>query len=105
MTNDMDNNHLAGIDIGSTTAKVVMYDGDRNMIFSRYRRHSAKSVETVHKIFEEALQEVGDVKLDLAVTGSAGMGAAETFGLPFVQEVVASANFIKKHYPKVRTLI
>jgi len=105
MTNDMDNNHLAGIDIGSTTAKVVMYDGDRNMIFSRYRRHSARAVETVHKIFEEALQEVGDVKLDLAVTGSAGMGAAETFGLPFVQEVVASANFIKKHYPKARTFI
>jgi activator of 2-hydroxyglutaryl-CoA dehydratase len=45
------------------------------------------------------------VELDLAVTGSAGMGAAEVFGLPFVQEVVASAHLIKKLFPGVRTFI
>ena len=105
MRNNIKDACLTGIDIGSTTAKVVIYDGDGNMVFSRYCRHNAKAVETVRRIFKEAHHELGDIKLDLAVTGSAGMGAAETFGLPFVQEVVASANFIKKHYPKVRTFI
>jgi activator of 2-hydroxyglutaryl-CoA dehydratase len=33
------------------------------------------------------------------------MGAAEVFGLPFVQEVVASAHLIKKLFPGVRTFI
>ncbi|WP_291346343.1 acyl-CoA dehydratase activase-related protein [Desulfobacula sp.] len=99
----MENSCLTGIDIGSTTAKVVIYDGDGSMIFSYYRRHNARAVETVRQIFKEAYQTLGDIKLDLAVTGSAGMGAAETFGLPFVQEVVASACFIKKNYPKIRT--
>ena len=105
MKNNTDNTCFTGIDIGSTTAKVVIYDGDGSMAFSRYCRHNAKAVETVRKIFKEAHHELGDIKLDLAVTGSAGMGVSETFGLPFVQEVVASANFIKKHYPKVRTFI
>lgn len=75
------------------------------MVFSRYRRHQAKTIETMVGIFHEALEHLGDVSLDLAVTGSAGMGAAEAFNLPFVQEVVASAQYIKKNFPQVRTFI
>ena len=105
MTKNMENPCLTGIDIGSTTAKVVIYDGNGSMIFSCYRRHNARAIETIRQIFKEAHQTLGDIKLDLAVTGSAGMGAAETFGLPFVQEVVASACFIKKNYPNVRTFV
>jgi len=92
MRKNMENPCLTGIDIGSTTAKVVIY-GKNN------------TIETIRQIFKEAHQTLGNIKLDLAVTGSAGMGVAETFGLPFVQEVVASAGFIKKYYPNVRTFI
>ncbi len=103
--NNMDKLYFAGIDIGSTTAKVVIINSENKVIFSRYRRHQAKTLETAQSIFKEALQELGDVKLDLAVTGSAGLGVAEAFGLPFVQEVVASAHFIEKLFPEVRTFI
>ena len=96
----MENIYSAGVDIGSTTAKLVIFNGRGNMVFARYRRHQAKTEETALAIFQEALSETGDVKLDLAVTGSAGMGLAETFGFPFVQEVVASAHLIKKDYPE-----
>lgn len=30
-----------GIDIGSTTAKMVILDKDNTLVFSRYRRHNA----------------------------------------------------------------
>jgi activator of 2-hydroxyglutaryl-CoA dehydratase len=96
--------HFAGIDIGSTTAKVAIYDKKGQMVFSRYRRHQAKTIETMVGIFHEALEHLGDVSLDLAVTGSAGMGAAEAFNLPFVQEVVASAQYIKKKFPTSQNL-
>ncbi len=101
----MDNIFFAGIDIGSTTAKVIILDGNDRVVFSRYRRHQARTVETARAIFREAVEELGDVRLDLAVTGSAGMGVAEAFGLPFVQEVVASASLIEKKFPDVRTFI
>ncbi len=101
----MGKTYLTGIDIGSTTAKVVILDDTGNTVFTRYRRHQAKPEETTRQIFEEAFSELGDIELDLTVTGSAGMGTAETFGLPFVQEVVASAHLIRRGYPQVRTFI
>ena len=97
--------YLTGIDIGSTTAKVVICDDDGRIFFSRYRRHQARTIEAVREIFKEAFEELGDVELDLAVTGSAGMGAAEAFQLPFVQEVIASARFIEKRFPETGTFI
>lgn len=102
---NIDELFFSGIDIGSTTAKVVITDKSGGIVFSRYRRHQAETIETVRSIFKEALDLLGDVQLDLAVTGSAGMGVAETYGLPFVQEVVASAQFIKKSFPQTRTFI
>ncbi|BBO66383.1 2-hydroxyglutaryl-CoA dehydratase [Desulfosarcina alkanivorans] len=105
MTEKANNLYFTGIDIGSTTAKAVVLDKEGGMVFFRYCRHQGKTVETTRRIFNDALEELGDVELDLAVTGSAGMGAAEVFGLPFVQEVVASAHFIEKFFPGVRTFI
>ncbi|WP_148214161.1 acyl-CoA dehydratase activase-related protein [Denitrovibrio acetiphilus] len=97
--------HLAGIDIGSTTAKAVIIDENGKTVFKRYVRHQTKTIETLRGIFTEAFEELGDVLLDLKVTGSAGMGIAESLGLPFIQEVVASAQYIKKNYPECKTFI
>jgi len=101
----MENTYSAGVDIGSTTAKVVICDNSGDMIFSRYRRHQAKTEAVALEIFNEALKELGNVEFNLTVTGSAGMGLAEAYHLPFIQEVVASARFIKDVYPEVRTFI
>lgn len=68
--------YYAGIDIGSTTVKVVIINEEGGLVFSRYCRHQGKTMETTRSIFREALQELGDVELDLALTGSAGMGAS-----------------------------
>jgi len=99
------NSYPAGIDIGSTTVKVVICDNSGRPVFSRYRRHNAMILETVLSILEEARNQMGDIQLDPAVTGSAGMGIAESLGISFVQEVVASSKLIKTCYPEVRTLI
>ena len=101
----MESAYTSGVDIGSTTAKVVICDENGHMVFDRYRRHQARTEKTTRHILEEAFSEFGNIELDLTVTGSAGMGTAEAFGLPFVQEVVASAHLIKRSYPEVRTFI
>ena len=94
-----------GIDIGSTTAKVAILGPNNDLRFSAYQRHKAKIVETLLKILEDACTVLGDIQVDLLVTGSAGMGVTEQYGLPFIQEVVASAEVVKKLYPEVKTLI
>jgi len=94
-----------GIDIGSTTAKVVVLNQNDDLLFSAYCRHHADTLATLGSILEEASQSHGDVEVKLLVTGSAGLGISEKFSLPFIQEVVASAEVVSQLYPDVKTLI
>ena len=94
----------AGIDIGSTTAKMVVYDND-NMIFKTYVRHNADVKDTLLSILDNLQAMHGDLKLSLAMTGTAGMGICEKTGISFIQEVIASSTAIRKIYPYGRTLI
>ena len=97
--------YRAGIDIGSTTAKMVVYDELDNMIFKTYVRHNADVKETLLSILENLQSIHGDLDLSLSMTGTAGMGISEKTGISFVQEVIASSTAIRKIYPYGRTLI
>ena len=94
-----------GIDIGSTTAKVVVLERNGELVFSAYRRHNAETVKTLQAILAEAREKLGEVTTNILITGSAGLGVSERFHLPFIQEVIASAEVVKQRYPQVRTLI
>ena len=94
-----------GIDIGSTTAKAALMDADNQPRFTAYRRHNAETLETLQSILAGAQEQLGDVEVGVLVTGSAGMGVCERFELPFVQEVIASAEAVRQLYPQVSTLI
>lgn len=94
-----------GIDIGSTTAKAVVLDADGRRVFSAYQRHNAQTLPTVQQMLGAARQQLGDVPLRVLLTGSAGMGLSESYALPFIQEVVASAEVVRQRYPDVRTLV
>jgi len=97
--------YQAGIDIGSTTVKLVICTLEGNAVFSRYRRHHARTIEALRVMLEEALSILGDVNITAAFTGSAGMGTAESYGFPFIQEVVASSRLIRRRFPEVKTFI
>ena len=103
--NGAKNPHKLGIDIGSTTAKIVILNSAGEMVFSDYRRHNAETLATLQAILQEAMQKLGNFKADVLVTGSAGMGIAEKYELPFIQEVIASAEVVHQRHPEVRTLI
>lgn len=94
-----------GIDIGSTTVKVVVIDGNENILFSRYERHNANAKSVVLNILNDLKSHCGDAEADIKMTGSVGMGFSEKYGLPFVQEVVAATKAVQKHYPETATLI
>ncbi len=94
-----------GLDIGSTTIKLVFIDEFGEVSFTRYRRHHADIAGVLDDMLREALIKKGNCEISLVVTGSAGMGIAEKYNLPFVQEVVASAEVIATKYPDIKTLV
>ncbi|MBN1850152.1 MAG: 2-hydroxyacyl-CoA dehydratase [Deltaproteobacteria bacterium] len=95
----------AGIDIGSTTVKMVILDKDGTPLFTDYRRHDARIHSTLKLILGRVLNLLGDRRINLRVTGSAGMGLSERLNIPFIQEVVASAEVAQSIYPDVKTLV
>ncbi|HCF57912.1 MAG TPA: CoA activase, partial [Myxococcales bacterium] len=94
-----------GIDVGSTTAKLVVLDQAHRLLFAEYLRHNAEVFTTLVGMLERALERFGDQTLSVAITGTAGMGVSEKTGIHFIQEVVSSANVVRALYPEVRTLI
>lgn len=101
----MQNIIRAGLDIGSTTAKLVLVDREGRIAHSVYRRHHADILGTAVSLLTEVKEQFGECILRLTVTGSAGMGLAERFLLPFEQEVVSATNLVHAVYPQIKTLI
>ena len=94
-----------GIDLGSTTAKVVLIDHTDAVINSFYTRHNTRIVETLRELLLNILNKEGDLPLRISLSGSAGMGIAEKTGITFIQEVVAASFVAKKQYPEVKSLL
>ena len=95
----------AGIDVGSTTAKIAITDHNNDIIFSDYQRHNTKIIEVVRHFFNAMMQQEGNCLLDIHLTGSTGMGLAKQLDIPFVQEVICTNEVIKKQYSKINTAI
>ena len=96
--------HL-GIDIGSTTLKMIVIDDQGQILFTDYKRHNTDIKETAKEIYAALYEKVGDCYLNSTITGSVGMGYAERLHIPFVQEVVAAAELIKKQFPDIYTFV
>ena len=57
------NCYRAGIDVGSTTVKLVVLDEAGGILFGKYRRHCAHTQEAVAELLREAAEVVGDCRL------------------------------------------
>ena len=80
-----------GLDIGSTTIKCVVLDNDNKLIYSTYERHYSQITDKIAEILSVVRSKVDGVEnADVALSGSAGMGVAESCGIDFVQEVYAT---------------
>lgn len=100
------NRYSIGIDIGSTTLKAVMTDeGSGRVVLDTYQRHQTKVRECLHGCLQTIQEKFGEVELSVCLTGSVGMGIAERWSLPFVQEVVAATHYIKEYHQDVSTMI
>ena len=83
-----------GLDIGSTTAKIVVTDGER-ILYSRYERHFSQVRTKALELIEGAREALSGHLFTAAISGSAGMGVAQAASLPFVQEVYATGQVVE----------
>lgn len=95
-----------GIDIGSTTVKLVLLDQAHNLRAQRYLRSKGQPRQTL-------LREVHDLahQFDLArlagvgLTGSGGEPVAQIIGGNHVNELIAQTRAVGEFHPEARTVI
>ncbi len=94
-----------GIDIGSTTVKVVVLDEQNKLLFRSYERHYSKTRERTCETLRGLRGLLGGQEVQLLITGSAGLGVAKAAGLDFVQEVYATAAAVREFIPNTDAVI
>ena len=94
-----------GLDVGSTTVKLVVLNEDQTIIYKNYLRHFSNIRNTVVMMLEDAKAILKGHVLTLMVTGSGGFNISQTLDVPFIQEVMACSNAIKIVIPKTDAAI
>lgn len=94
-----------GLDIGSTTLKCAVLDENDRTIYTVYRRHLSRIPEVAAEIFGDMETKFPSETFAVTLSGSAGMGIAESAGLPFVQEVYAEKTAVTHECPQTDVVV
>ena len=95
-----------GIDVGSTTVKVVIMDENNDSVYQTYQRHFSDVKKASEKVLREAAEAVGlDTPISFTITGSGGMGLADVLNLKFIQEVIACTKTVEVICPQTDVAI
>ena len=95
----------AGVDIGSTTVKLVILNQQNEIVFGEYRRHMAQTQQTLAQLLREAREKLGDCALNIRITGSGSINLGKALNIGFVQEVVAVASALQFVAPQTDVAI
>ena len=92
-----------GLDIGSTTIKTAVLGDNDELLQSSYRRHNSDVRATLYEVLKDLLKDYPE--FSITVTGSGGISVSEWLNIPFVQEVIAGVEAIKRLIPETDVAI
>ena len=94
-----------GLDVGSTTVKIVVMNDKIETIYTNYTRHFSDTKQTVCKVLEQLASDYPDNQFTIQLTGSGAMSAATFLNLPFIQEVISCKRAVEKYIPQTDVVI
>ncbi len=94
-----------GLDIGSTTVKMVVLGSQGEMLYSKYKRHFSDIKSTVASMVSGAYNHFKDCDVTILATGSGGLSVSKWLNIGFIQEVVACAKTVEALIPKTDVAI
>ena len=101
----MDNILHVGLDVGSTTVKIVVLNEEKEIIYSNYTRHFSDTKKTLFEILNKLLKDYPNNDFTLALTGSGAIDISKYLEIPFIQEVIACKNSVEKFIPQTDVVI
>lgn len=94
-----------GLDVGSTTVKIVVMNENLETIYRDYQRHFSDTKNTICNVLESLAEKYPDSEFTIALTGSGAMSASKFLDLPFIQEVVSCKRAVEKYIPETDVVI
>ncbi|MDR1272261.1 MAG: 2-hydroxyacyl-CoA dehydratase [Clostridiales Family XIII bacterium] len=88
-----------GIDIGSTTVKLVLLDENGDVVFSRYERHMSSVFDKVAELVDDLYRNYPGLSVKAVITGSGGLSLSKLLGIPFEQEVISCSEAVESLIP------
>lgn len=88
-----------GLDIGSTTVKIVIIDNKYKIIHKEYKRHYSDVRKTVIETIKNSERILKNNRMKINVTGSGAVDISKFLDIPFIQEVAASTAAIEIKIP------
>lgn len=101
----MECNLNIGIDVGSTTIKIVIIDLNYNILYSSYKKHNSDIKTTFVGMFLDIKDIIFNKKIKIKVSGSGGLLISDYFSISFIQEVIASTKAIRQFIPRTDVAI
>ena len=101
----MKNTLNIGMDVGSTTVKLVVMNNKKEILYNEYRRHFSDTKKTIKDLLSEIIEKFPNNKFTLVSTGSGAITLAKYLDIPFIQEVIACKNAIKEYAPSTDVAI
>ena len=76
---------FVGIDVGSTTTKIVAINPEKHeILLSNYKRHNAAQAQSVQDALAFFEDKFPNTRIRLALTGSGAKHLAEALGVPAI---------------------
>ena len=94
-----------GIDIGSTTVKLVLLDDKGTVVYSRYERHMSNVFDKVTELMEDLYAKFGNIGIKAIITGSGGLSLAKLLEIHFEQEVISCSKAVEMLIPQTEVAI
>ena len=93
-----------GIDIGSTTVKIVVLE-NKELVYQSYERHYSDMTKTVVRMINDCFIDLGNICCSVTITGSGGLSVSKWLQLLYVQEVVACTCAVRTYIPMADVVI
>lgn len=94
-----------GLDIGSTTIKIMILDDSLNPIYSSYTRHFSDTKKTLSEVLLKFIKDYPDSEFTISLTGSGALEISKLLNIPFIQEVIACKKAVENLIPQTDVVI
>ena len=94
-----------GLDVGSTTVKIVVMNDKLENLYTSYTRHHSDTKNTIYEVLKKLIKDFPNSTYTMSLTGSGALEISKILGIPFIQEVIACKRAVEKYIPQTDVVI